>query len=546
MLRAAAPLAVVLIALARAIFFAPPPFVEWHHDDVYFVSLAEARRDPALFQTDVLFQRFRAAFPSPYIALLGGAISALGSMEAAVRWVPAALLVVYLLGVYALTARMTGSRAAGVAAALVASRPWPTPFLVRMGIMPGRIFPRDVTTALLPWLLLLVVREPVPKRRGPSIAAGAAYLTAGLLASIHPISAPHVFALLLAAALASRDAAARPREAIAACGLAALGALPYAISLARLPGASLPSLEAIRFRMPYALPPPAADVASFLLVQALPLGVLGGIGIAAGRFARPRSRIALVAILVVAAGVALLGAATAAIPVLRPLEPIRAAQYVFFPLVIGVGALAARGFAAGGLVRGGLASRGRSRRALALAAACLPVLVLAEPTWTIGPLGRFAGRLGIGGAPTNFLLQTDPDTMREVMAASSVDPGGGREAFLDLARFAREETTPRDVFLLPPVGLDNFRVHARRGAYVTWKDGGVILFSRPYAEEWERRFRRAVALYARPDSGAFGALLSTGEAQFAVCDARRPRLDLPVVFENARFVVYGAKARPDR
>ncbi len=542
MRRLVAPGIVLLIALARGIVFAPPPFVDWTHDDVYFVSLALARHDPDLFARDVLFQAYRPAFPAPYIALLDGVIATLGSPEAALRWIPAVLLAIYLLGVFSLARCLTGSTTAGIVAALILSRPWPTTFLVSMGIQPGRLFARDLSTALLPALLAMAARVAAAGAPGASRApARNAFFIAGLLAVIHPISAPQVLALVVAMAIATgggvrgatglRQGGARPaaRDIAEAAALFALGAFPYFVALARLPDLSLPSLDLVRFRMPYALPPRGLDVVRFLLVQALPLAAVGGAGIAAGRLA-PRARRGLIAVIGCAAAIAGLGAATSAIPALLPFEPIRAAQYVYLPLAIGAGALAARAVA--------------SRRAPAIASALLAAFALTEPSRMFDALSRAGNRLGIGGPPANFFLQTDGETMRTVAAASCIDRGGGREAFLELARFARERTAPADLFLIPPVGLDHFRVHARRGVYVSWKDGGVILFSRRYAEEWDRRFRRAVTIYASGDGTQIGRILASGEAQYAVYDARRPRLDLPVVFENSRFVVHGSATVP--
>ncbi len=523
-----APLAVLGLALFRGLSLAAPPFVDWTHDETYFFPLARALREPGLFAGDTLFQEFRGAFPVPYLAIVDVALRVLGSEEAVLRWAPAILLVIFLLGMHALAARLTGSRLAGIAVAVMASRVWPTPFLVGFGIQPGRLYPRDVTTAILPWLLLL---RGSGSRRLP-------YLLAGLLAAIHPVSAPQIAVLLLAWGLVARSregagGGALAREAAGGALLLALGAAPYLVALARLHDLTPPPIDLVRFRMPYALPPPPRDVARFALVLALAPAVAGTIGLAAGRLASGARR-ALLAILGAALAAALLGALTATLPALLPFEPIRAAQYVYLPLLVGVGALVARA--------------AHARRPGAVVAATLAVLLLVEPAVPISALGRVAAAVGLGERPTNFFLQTAPETMREVMAAGAVDPGWGRAEFLDLARFARERTAPDAVFLLPPVGLDHFRSHALRGAYVTWKDGGVILFSERYARLWNERFRETVRLYATHDADGFARLLDSGAARYVVCDARRPRLPFRVAHENARFIVHGPGSGlpPDR
>jgi hypothetical protein len=519
-MRRAASLVVVVLALVRGLNLTAAPFTDWTHDEVYYIALAFQQEDRGLYPRDALFQEFRRAIPAAYPAFVEGAIRLVGSPEMALRVVPTVLLTIYLLGLSLLVRRLTGSVAAGLASALVASHTWPTPFLLGVGIEPGRLFPRDTTTALLPWLLLLLERGH----------ARLPFLLASLLVFLHPISTPQVFVVLLAWRFSrSTGPGAGVRDLLRDLPLFAICALPFAAVLLRLPDRSPPPLELVRLRMPYALPPPAIDVARFLFVHLLPLALIGGVGLAAGRFVGGGRR-PLLALIVAAGGISLLGAATGGVAELRPFQPIRAVQYLYLPLFVGTGALLARA----------VASRRLAATALALAA----VVVLSRPAHSIGLLGGIAARAGLGERPTNFLLQTDPETMRAVLAASCVDMGGGRSDFIELARFARERTDRADLFLLPPVGLDHWRVHALRGAFVTWKDGGVITLSRRYAELWHERFERVVRLYASHDAQGFGEMLASGDVQFVVCDARRPRLELPVAFENARYVAYGPGARP--
>jgi hypothetical protein len=551
MLSRLAPVLIVALALTRGALLPPPPFVDWTHDECYFVPLALARgapQDAPLFARDALFQEFAPAFPAAYIAIVEVATRGLGSIEAALRWIPATLLVIFVLGVYALTRRLTASALAGLAAATLAAHPWPTPFFVGFGIVPQRLFPRDVTTALLPWLLLLAFNG---SRRLP-------FFLAGLLATIHPVSAPQVWVLLAAVTLViarnNGSAEKTPRVLITGALLFVLGALPYLATFARLPDVSPPPIDLVRYRMPYVLPPSLSGITRFLL-QALPLAVAGGAALVTRALAG-RERRLLIALLVGAAAMAVLTPLTVVVPRLLPLQPIRAAQYVYLPLLVGAGALIARvqrrgaaGTALAALIWLVLVNQARpieeplrvaerlgaSPQAMATAASIARSANAVRP---IDALGRAAAGLGFAERPQNFLLQTEPGAMREVMAASHVDTQGDRASFLELARFAHDRSARTDLFLIPPVGLDHFRAYARRGVYGCWKDGGVILFSSHYATAWKARFDELVRIYSRHDAAAFARLLDSGAVQFVVCDARRPRLDLPVAFENTRFVVY--------
>ncbi|MFN0152117.1 MAG: DUF6798 domain-containing protein [bacterium] len=568
-----APAIVIAIALARGVFLLPTPYVDWMHDETYFVALAlehganaggGAANGPTapLYANDTLFQEFKPAFPVPYIAIVDVATRWLGSPEAAQRWIPAVLLAIFLGGIYALTRRLTRCVVAGLAAALIAAHPWPSTFLVSFGVLPGRLLPRDITTALLPWLLLLTLNG---SRRIP-------FLLAGLLTAIHPISAPHVWLLIAASGLAARTLTLR--DVLAGAALFVAGALPYLVALMRLPDLSPPPIELVNLRMSYVLPPPIGQLARFVLLQLAPLALIGGIGIAKGRFARPHQR-ALWAIAAAAAVLAALTPLTAAVHELLPFQPIRAALYLYLPFIIGAGALIARlvgrqtrplgesptetpapgrrnavAVAAGALILGFLANQARpieepgriaytlGARGAALAAV-EQITRVANAVRPIDALGQLAARAGLAERPQNFLLNTDPASMREVLAASCVDVGGDRAPFLELARFAREQSAPGDNFMIPPVGLDHFRVHARRGIYGCWKDGGVILFSERYAALWNTRFSELVRLYSRHDAAGFARHLDSGDVRFVVCDARKPRLQFPVAFENTRFIVYG-------
>jgi len=124
--------------------------------------------------------------------------------------------------------------------------------------------------------------------------------------------------------------------------------------------------------------------------------------------------------------------------------------------------------------------------------------------------------------------------------------------WIGVQRWAKEHTGVDDRFIVPP-DLEGFRVYSERGIVASWKDGTAAFWYPALASKW---LSRMVELRYIADSGnniidKYGDLtgkefLDLGwrySAGYAV--VRKPSsTDLPRVYENEQFVVFGLK-EPD-
>jgi uncharacterized protein DUF6798 len=107
-----------------------------------------------------------------------------------------------------------------------------------------------------------------------------------------------------------------------------------------------------------------------------------------------------------------------------------------------------------------------------------------------------------------------------------------------LSAWARSDTPPDSVFLFADAGRSLepgvFRSEALRAVYVDWKGGGQVNYLRAFAEQWWFRWQQTLAREFKPvDLARYEGL----GIQYVVLQPKN-RLQEPVVFENARYVVY--------
>ena len=114
-----------------------------------------------------------------------------------------------------------------------------------------------------------------------------------------------------------------------------------------------------------------------------------------------------------------------------------------------------------------------------------------------------------------------------------------------LTTWIRTQTPVDALFLVPPTER-GLRVHGERSLFVTAKDGGPVMYSQSYAEEWQNRMR-LVRDYDRFQEPHFLWFAHTHGVDFALVSPWH-RLRLPVAFENEQYRVYdlrdAARAKP--
>ena len=90
-----------------------------------------------------------------------------------------------------------------------------------------------------------------------------------------------------------------------------------------------------------------------------------------------------------------------------------------------------------------------------------------------------------------------------------------------------------------PTQLPELRYLSERSCFVTWKDGGPVLYNRDYAVEWLCRMQ-VVSRLGRANEDAFRQTARLCGIDYAITLPAR-RLDLPIVFENEGFIAYDVR-----
>ncbi len=116
----------------------------------------------------------------------------------------------------------------------------------------------------------------------------------------------------------------------------------------------------------------------------------------------------------------------------------------------------------------------------------LGLLALAwEPVrqWVIRASTR---RIAVALVACVFLTGALKGLHREAFATADENAFAGRPETANIAEWARRNTPPDAVFLIDP-SWGAFRMLSRRPVFVTFQDGGAILWNRAFVNEWVRR-----------------------------------------------------------
>ncbi len=123
--------------------------------------------------------------------------------------------------------------------------------------------------------------------------------------------------------------------------------------------------------------------------------------------------------------------------------------------------------------------------------------------------------------------------------AAAADPiENDWESFYALCDWARANTDRQDVFVIPPRGFSVFRLYSQRSLYAMAKNVGIgALYDADGDSLWQR-YEAATGAYVTGTSEAFHELTEDSRADYAVVERDKLTLDLPLVYENQRYLVY--------
>lgn len=223
----------VLIALAgiAVLWFSHPQRIT--HDQIVHGTFIAKLNDPAAFQNDYLYDE-RANLHNNFFVyrVLRWFSQELGSQEL-VYWLSLPVLfIVFALGMYALVWRVTRSWVASLATAFVANVHIPYIFMSSWGLPgPSEVGPREFFTMFLPWMALAFL---VGFERRDDRYLAAVFFAAGLLGTVHLISAFNLVPVLLLAILVLEGWSWRTLRRLALFAfLALLGVAPYLAEYSR-------------------------------------------------------------------------------------------------------------------------------------------------------------------------------------------------------------------------------------------------------------------------------------------------------------------------
>jgi hypothetical protein len=489
-------------------------------DETLLLPIAMRETGLAPFPGDRWLATVAPVFSVPYSWIVGTLLRFFDDPVVALRCLAVPFHAVFLAGTWRLAERFAGRAAAAIAVAVCVLPP-----LRGLVLAPGAALPRDLVFALLPRFVL-----GADAARDRPRAAIALFVALGAVANLHPLTALHAALWLLFVELIRAPSPAGVGRA-AVRGLAFVGgASPYVIQYLTRPAAQGAADETVyAWRLASMAGetwgPWATRMEPLLWIGAAAVFVLAATRRESG--APPRWFVAASA---AAFAVAALGPVAG-----RWIVPLRALQFGRLERFAD--------WCAAILLAAGVAAAWRGRRFAALGAATAFVAValfglgIAGDAAGRGPLGRVGRaidrRAGVPFAPAAPEgLVTRPVTEDPTSASN-------RDAFLSVCRFARDETSPGALYLVPPEHWGPFRVYARRAVAVTRKEGGAALsFLGAAGMDWYRDFAEAARVYASSDPAAWAGLARTWRASYAVLDASvAAPPPWSVVFESGRLRV---------
>ncbi len=341
-----------------------------------------------------------------------------------------------------------------------------------------------------------------------------AYVLLGIGYLVHPLTIHPAVVMVTAGALANPKRV--PWRSLALGGLAfALLASPVLLwKLAHTPAslrlfavADPRWLQALRLRSPHHMfPSEWGASAAFHAVLVLGLVAITWVGAAPARPEDRRQVLAWSAAVVVVCAAGAFFAEVVPIGAAFVFQPLRAFQFLEF-------------FAIFGVARVVIVAIDRARHPIDLAPAVIagctllygvpnqqrPTALFLAMAATLA-FGRLRGRpiasrrfvvvtvalVAIAGTIMAARAAHRGDVLA-FSASNAQDP-----SYLDVQRWARDHTAPRDAFIVPPQVDDEFRVRSQRTVYADWEDGGLMNANPAYGIEWLRRMR-ALGFHAGED-----------------------------------------------
>ncbi|MBI4043507.1 MAG: hypothetical protein HY393_01715 [Candidatus Diapherotrites archaeon] len=499
------------------------PFLDG--DEAFQIPMALRVLDNELFSRDVLLLDHEQFYPAPFQWVAAVFIGIFGTIQRAYLVLSTLAFVLFISGLFFLgkTLRCNGT---GFAMALFGSVVRPVLGDIGFGLSIGRLVPRELVFAFLPWIAIALLLFNRTRKTRYTLAG---FLVLGILALFNPLASVHAFLVFFIAQAWLDRGLVRTSPThfariqgtnIVAFGI---GMAPYAWWY--LLHASQPaSREILEYAWFHLFRPLKRD---FLVWGYGLIPFLAGFFVLMGQ---ERKSLSTLTVPLAWLGSGLLVTALFALTVYTPLQPFlmsiqfhRASAVPYLFLYAFCALLFARLFDEKGV------------RAKVSALALLFLLFM--------PWGSAFNAL-FPSAHNQLVLNqvcTNPVCMElyDLESRAHASPSNDWENFHALAEFARKNTSKDALFLVPPYDFSAFRAYSERSVVVVRKDGTPSVFSAGYAEKWLESYKEALNAYASNSLDAFLFLQKKAGVDFIVVDKTLNELDLPIVYENARYALYG-------
>jgi hypothetical protein len=380
------------------------------------------------------------------------------------------------------------------------------------GIFLGNGPPRSFVFAAAPWIIGLFIQTAHSTRAVLGLG-----FALGILGNVHPISALHIYLMVVGAILLIPQAESRLWLAFAGSIGFFFGISPYILQRAWHLDATSLQMEILRFRVGDQCLPSWEMVGYRIISSYAAPFMLAGMGWIFIRSGEEREKSMWIARL---AAVAVAWAAVGpiqclAIPSLFALSLLRMSGYLFLFSLILSGFLLRRLFEA------------RSSWATLTGYGMAAFLVLSAGGGRVGEVVRLVTTGGPQEMPTLW-----------VDGRSHGYGVPNKKAFMDMCLWARSATTPDDLFLAPPGPFASFRIYAQRPLFVTFKDGAIAMFSGALADQWYARYQATELLYQTFQPAEIVRFTSQHGIRYVIQESHQPKINLPIAYENQGYRVY--------
>lgn len=461
--------------------------------------------DPELFSRDSFFADFVRIYPKPFLYAYAFLFELTGDFILVNYFISSLCYILFMFGVYFLLQDQFRDRSVALVSVLlcIAVRP---ALNIAFNMSLGLAIPRNVIIALSPWILLGSLRL-IDQNKTFDWGWGLLFFGLGLLANVHPLTAGHLLLIILGVIMLKSTLSLKQKLLVSLFGFAAFtgGALPFIVdNILSVSGGGIAPRSLILERAWSNLPPYPRNLGNYglFVLHILPFLIVGFVGY----LLSTKRQQAFLRVGIVTCAVVVLTSLEYVWPKAVTFGFLRASVWLYLPL-FAYSSVVIVSLWAGDLIK--------------KISAIVLLLVLGIPALVIIPIVDISTEVYSalsGYSPYEFPHGDWVTYQHEVLA---------------LGEWMKTSTPKSSLFLIPPRGLEHLRMYGQRSLVVTHK--AVVIIERDSALRWELVYKDVEVAYR---DGHISKAAVRYDADFVVVEKTEKALELPLVYENTRFLVY--------